>query len=62
MGIGFIGNAMRRPAGVADADEAIQRLLPQFAVKVHQLAFGPAAVKLAFFERRNTGGIIAAVF
>ncbi len=54
--------AVRRPAGMADADGAGQRLAREPDLEVFQLAFGAAAGQHAVFERRHAGGIVAAVF
>ena len=54
--------AMRRPAGVADADVAVQRLAVEPVFEVLQFAFGAPARQRAVLERRDAGGIIAAIF
>ena len=54
--------AMRRPAGVADADAAEQRRCLEARFQILQLALGAAAVEMHSFQRRDTGGIIAAIF
>ncbi len=47
--------AMRRPARMADADLALQRLFGEQQLQVLQLAFGPAAGEATGFERRDAG-------
>src|SRR5262245_25232861 len=54
--------AVGRPAGMADADIASERIFAQPRFQVPQLAFGTPALKLIAFERRDTCGIIAAIF
>ena len=43
--------AMRRPAGVADADRSGQRLARQFLFEIPELAFGAAPRQRAVFKR-----------
>ena len=62
MRIGFVRNAVRRPARVADADEPTQRVGVQQPLQIDQLTFGPAAAEHARVKRRNARGIIAAIF
>src|SRR5262245_15053872 len=54
--------AVRRPAGVADAADARERLALEPRLEIAQLALGAAAGELTAFQRRNAGGIITAVF
>ncbi len=54
--------AMRRPAGVADADGAGERFARQPGFEIFQFALGAPAHELAGFERGDTGGIVAAIF
>ena len=54
--------AVGRPAGVADADGALQRLALQPRFEIAELALGAAARQRAAFKRRDAGGIVAAVF
>ena len=54
--------AVGRPAGVADADQALQRLAVQPALEIAELALGAATRQHAMLERGDAGGIIAAVF
>ena len=62
MGVGLGRLAMRRPAGVADADRARERRGGELGLEVSELALGPPAFKLAVLKRRDARGIIAAVF
>ena len=62
MGIGLVGLAMGRPAGVTDADQAFERFVRQADLEVLELALCTAAGELAGFQRRDAGGIIAAIF
>ena len=63
MGMGVVlgGFSMGRPARVTDADRAAERLAGKPCFELTQLAFGAPARELPVFQRRNTGGIIAAV-
>jgi hypothetical protein len=54
--------AMRRPARVADADGAAERLFLQLVGKVDEFAFGAAAFDLAINQRGDARAVIAAVF
>ena len=54
--------AMRRPARVADANMALERMGGELFLEIAQLAAGAHARELAALERRNPGGIIAAIF
>ena len=54
--------AVGRPAGVADADGARQRLAGEPRFEIAQLALGAPARQLAVLERGDAGGIVAAVF
>jgi len=51
-----------RPAGMANADRAFERLALKPALEVLQLAFGAPPRELAVFERRDARGIIATIF
>ena len=61
MRVDFVRTAMGRPARVADADLAAERLLVQPLLEIAQLALGAAAREMAIFQRGNAGGIVAAV-
>ena len=62
MRVGLVGNAMRCPARVADADGAVERLGLQPLLEIDQLAFGAAAAEHAVLDGRDAGRIIAAIF
>ena len=62
MGVGFGRLAMRRPTGVADADRAAQRRRGKFRLEVLEFALGAPPLQPAVLERRQAGGIVAAVF
>ena len=62
MGVGFGRLAMRRPAGVADADRPAERRCGELRLQVLELALGAPPLELAVLERRHAGGIIAAIF
>jgi len=62
VGIVFVGAAMRRPAGVAEADVAGQRRFLQFILQIAQLAAGPQPRQPAVFQRGDARRIIAAIF
>src|SRR2546430_2006724 len=54
--------AVGGPTGVADADQALQRLALQPRLKIAELALGAPTRQHAMLERSDAGGIIAAVF
>ena len=62
VGVNFGGLAVRRPPGVADADRAAERRSGEFRLQVPELALGAPPLDTAVFERRDAGGIVAAVF
>ena len=62
MGIGLGRQAMRRPAGVADADRPLHRLVIEPPGEVDELALGAAALDAAVDQGRDAGRIIAAIF
>src|SRR6185437_8987982 len=62
MGVGLARHAMRRPAGMADADPALDRLLGETRLEPRELALGAAALDMAIDQRRDAGRIIAAIF
>ena len=62
MGVALGRSAVRRPAGVADADRAGERLAREPRLEIAQLAFGALAGQLPVFQRGDAGGIIASVF
>ena len=62
MRVGLVRPAVGRPAGVADADRAIERLAREFLFQISELALGAPAREHAVLEGGDAGGIIAAVF
>src|SRR5581483_11808382 len=62
MRIGLARAAVRRPARVADAARAVERLALQSRFEIAQLAFRAPAREMATFERGDAGRVIAAVF
>ena len=54
--------AMGRPARVADADRALERLVREFLFEIPELALGAPAREHAVLKRGDAGGIITAVF
>ena len=62
MRVGFARLAVRRPAGVADADRPLQRRGIELGFEVLELAFGAQPGQPPAFERRHPGRIVAAVF
>ncbi len=61
MRVALGGTAVRRPARMADAGVALQRLLQQAAFEVAQLALGAAALEVTVLDGGNAGRIIAAI-
>ena len=61
MRVALGGTAVRRPARVADAGVALQRLLQEAAFEVAQLALGATALEVAVLDGGNAGRIIAAI-
>ena len=62
MRVGLGRLAVRRPAGMADADGALDRIEVESAGEVGELAFGAAALDAAIDKSGDAGRIIAAVF
>ena len=54
--------AMGGPAGMADADMALQGVVVQPRRQIFQLALRPHPLQMAIFQRRNARRIIAAIF
>ena len=54
--------AVRRPAGVADADRSRQRLARELQFQILEFALGTPSRQRAVLERGDAGGIVAAVF
>ena len=62
VGVGVRRPPMGRPARVADADAPFQRLFRQARFQVAQFAGRSPPLEMSLLERRDSGGIIAAVF
>ena len=62
VGVALVGNAVRGPAGVADADAAGQRVGLQQRFQIGQLALGAAALDPAIHQGGDAGRVIAAIF
>ncbi len=62
MRIGLVRLAMGGPAGMADAGVAVQRLAAQPLLEVLQLALGTPPLEMVALQRRDAGGVIAAIF
>ena len=62
MRVRFRRRAMRRPARVADAGVAGERLGHEPRLEVDELSLGAAAGEAPVLERRDAGGIVAAIF
>jgi len=54
--------AVGRPSGVADADQALERVALQPRLEIAELALGAPTRQCAMLERGDAGGIVAAVF
>ena len=61
MGVGFVGNAVRGPARVADADRAVERTVGDAALEIDQLALGAAPVEVTVLDRGDAGRIVSAI-
>ena len=62
MGVALGRLAVGRPARVADADGAGQRLDAEPRLEIHQLAFGAAALDVAVVQGGDAGRVVAAIF
>ena len=62
MGVGLGRLAVRRPAGVADADRTQERRRGEPGLEVLELALGAPAFKLAVFKGRHPGRVVASIF
>ena len=62
MGVALGGLAVGRPARVADADRARQRLAAEPRLEVHKLALGAPALDVAVDQGGDAGRIVAAIF
>ena len=60
--MGLVRPAVRRPAGVADADRAGQRRALEQRREVDELALGAAPLDMAVGQRRDAGRVVAAIF
>jgi hypothetical protein len=58
----FVGAAMRRPAGVAEADVAFERMRREPFFEITQLAARANARQPSLLQRRDARRIIAAIF
>ena len=61
MRVALVRLAMRRPARVTDTRLALERLLLKLADEVGELAFGAPARQPPRFQRRDAGGVVAAI-
>src|SRR5438045_6970984 len=62
MGVALRWLAVRRPACMADADDARQRFLGQPLLELHQLALGAPALDMAVDQGGYARRVIAAIF
>src|SRR5450631_1627297 len=62
MGIGLVRLAVGGPTGVADADDARERLGAQLGFEIAQLALGAPPRQPPRLQGGDTGGVIAAIF
>ena len=62
MGVALGRLAVGRPARVADADRAGQRLAAETRLEVHELAFGAPALDVAVDQGGDAGQVVAAIF
>ncbi len=62
MGVALSRPTVGRPAGMADANVAGERLTRELRFEVTQLALGSSARKLSAFQGGDAGGVIAPVF
>ena len=61
VGVADGGAAVGRPAGVADAGVAADRVLDQEVGEGDELAYGAAAREVAVLQRGDAGAVVAAV-
>ncbi|GJD49993.1 hypothetical protein OPKNFCMD_2729 [Methylobacterium crusticola] len=61
VGVGLVGAAMRRPAGVADADGAGEGVLEQLELEVRELALSPPPLQAAGFQGGDARRVVAAI-
>ena len=62
MRLPFGRRTMSCPARVADADDAVERVLGKQPVQIDELSLGTTAFDGAVMQRRNAGAVIAAIF
>jgi len=62
MRVDLVGDAVGRPARVADADLAAERRRPQALDEAVELALGAAALDAPIDQRGKAGAVVAAVF
>ena len=62
MGVVLRRPPVGRPARMADADGAVQRLLGQLGFEVPELAGRPSPGQAAVLQRRDTGRVVTAIF
>ena len=62
MGVVFVRLAVGGPAGMSDTGMARERLGPQSRFQILELAFGAAPIEMVAFQRRDTSGIVTAIF
>src|SRR5690606_21851988 len=60
--IGLVRHAMGRPARMADADGAAERLVHEATLEIDQLALCTAAGEVAVIDGGDAGGIVTAIF
>ena len=61
MRVTLVGLAVGRPAGMADADGALERLAPELGFKLAQLALRAPAPQPAGLQRGDAGGVVSAI-
>src|SRR5262245_21380126 len=62
MRVAFARLAVGRPAGMTDADCALERIALEPCLEVAQLAFSAPAGQLPAFQRGDAGRVVAAIF
>ena len=62
MGVGLGRLAMRRPAGVADADRAREGMGRELGLEILEFALGAPPLEPPVLEGRDAGRVVAAVF
>ncbi len=51
MGVGLVGNTVRRPACVSNADRASEWAVRERSLQIDQLAFGTTSIEASVVER-----------